>query len=261
MKQQVVSYAALLCAVCLLQILNRSSATPAQNNSIKASNEITLSTREQDVLNEVNQARLHPSDYASYLEGLRPFFKDKEYTPKGQSTLMTNEGWDAVEDAIRFLRAAQPQPALTVSNGLCLAALAHVKDQTETGATGHKGANNGLIEERLKPFGMWQGGVGENLSYGNESARERILTWLIDDGVSSRGHRIRLLSADYKVAGLSCGQHPKFGTMCVITLAGGFVDQKAQPVTNTQTKAPSNTQTKVPASSPKTKTKRAARRF
>jgi len=259
MKQQVVSCAALLCAVCLLQIFNRSSATPAQDNSIKASNEISLSTPEQDVLNEVNQARLHPSDYASYLEGLKPFFKGREYTPKGRSTLMTNEGWDAVEDAIRFLRAAKPQPALTVSNGLCLAALAHVKDQSGTGATGHKGANNGLIEERLRPYGMWQGGVGENLSYGNESARERVVTWLIDDGVSTRGHRTRLLSADYKVAGLSCGPHPEYGTMCVVTLAGGFVDQKAQPVTNPQTKAPTNTQTKTPTS-PKTKTKRTARR-
>jgi len=106
---------------------------------------------------------------------------------------------------------------------------------------------------------MWQGGVGENLSYGNESARERVVTWLIDDGVSTRGHRTRLLSADYKVAGLSCGPHPEYGTMCVVTLAGGFVDQKAQPVTNPQTKAPTNTQTKTPTS-PKTKTKRTARR-
>ena len=81
-----------------------------------------------------------------------------------------------------------------------------------------------MIEDRVKPFGTWQGAIGENLSYGKESARERVLTWLIDDGVASRGHRKRLLSADYKVAGLSCGPHPSFDTMCVLTLAGGFID-------------------------------------
>jgi hypothetical protein len=76
----------------------------------------------------------------------------------------------------------------------------------------------------VKPFGNWQGGIGENLSYGNESARERILTWLIDDGFASRGHRKRLMSADYKVAGLSCGPHPEYGTMCCLTVAGSFID-------------------------------------
>ena len=248
--KQVVSCAALLCAVCLLQIFNRSSSTPAQNNSIKASNEISLSTPEQDVLDEVNQARLHPSDYASYLDGLKPFFKGREYTPKGRSTLMTNEGWDAVEDAIRFLRAAQPQPALMVSNGLCLAALAHVKDQTETGATGHKGADSTFIEERVKPFGNWQGGIGENLTYGNESARERVLTWLIDDGFASRGHRMRIMSENYRVAGVSCGPHPQFGAMCALTLAGGFSElQPAKP--DASTSANTNTNTNTQSINPK----------
>jgi len=259
MKKQVVRYAMLLCAVGLLLVSDLKHTTSAQTNAIKASK--ILSTAEQDVLNEINQARLHPAEYISYLERLKPFFKGKQYTPTGEPTLITSEGWDAVEDAIRFLRTAKPQQPLSVSNGLCLAALDHVRDQSGTGATGHRGVNNGLIEERLKSYGIWEGGVGENLSYGNESARERVLTWLIDDGVSSRGHRIRLLSADYKVAGLSCGPHPQYGTMCVITLAGGFVDQKSQPVTNSQAKAPANTAAKPASASQKAKTKRTPRRL
>jgi uncharacterized protein YkwD len=136
-----------------------------------------------------------------------------------------------VEDAIKFLRATKPLGPLSMSQGLCLAAMAHVKDQSGTGATGHKGTDNSFIEQRVKPFGTWQGGVGENLTYGNQSAREQLLTWLIDDGFASRGHRRRLMSPDYKVAGVSCGPHPDFQTMCVITLAGGFVD--LQPATTT----------------------------
>jgi len=107
---------------------------------------------------------------------------------------------------------------------LSRAALSHVKDQSASGATGHRGNDSTFIEQRVKPYGTWQGGIGENLTYGNSSARERVLTWLIDDGFASRGHRNRLMSDNYRVAGISCGTHPEFGSMCVVTLAGGFTD-------------------------------------
>jgi uncharacterized protein YkwD len=202
------------------------------------------------LLNEINEARAHPQAYISYLEKLKPLFKGKEYNGPGQISLTTQEGWTAVEDAISFLRTAKPLPPLGTSSGLCLAALQHVKDQAGSGATGHKGADSGLVEQRVKPFGSWQGGIGENLTYGNESARERILTWLIDDGFPGRGHRRRLMGGEYKVAGVSCGAHPEFQAMCVVTLAGGFADaatEKAAPTANApatnQNKSNGNTKT------------------
>lgn len=180
-----------------------------------------LSQDEQELLNEINQARANPELYATYLEKLKPLFAGKVY----KGTLQTEEGWAAVEDAIAFLRATKPQPPLNVSIGLCSAALGHVKEQSGTGSTGHQTRGSGaMIEDRVKPFGTWQGGIGENLSYGNESARERVLTWLIDDGFATRGHRKRVMSSDYKVAGICCGTHPEYEKMCVLTLAGGFMD-------------------------------------
>jgi len=191
-----------------------------------------LSQTEQDLLNEINKARAEPQVYATYLEKLKPLFKGKIYTAAGQeSGLETQEGWDAVEDAIKFMRAAKPVGPLGASEGLRLAAVSHVKDQSASGSTGHAGADKTLIEERVKRLGSWQGDIGENLVYGDESARERILTWLIDDGVKTRGHRRRVMSQDYKVAGVSCGSHPAYGAMCVLALAGGFTDiaAKQQP--------------------------------
>ncbi len=207
-----------------------------------------LSQTEGDLLSEVNQARAHPGVYASYLEKLKPLFSGKDYKPSGQESYTTQEGWSAVEEAIKFLRAAQPQGPLNMSAGLCAAALGHVKDQSASGATGHKSADSTFIEERVKPFGTWQGGIGENLMYGNQSARERVLTWLIDDGFASRGHRNRIMSENYRVAGVSCGPHPDYGTMCVLTLAGGFIESSsAKPVlttpTNKNANAPTNTNT------------------
>lgn len=237
MKIRFVGLVALYCALGL--VLSLPGSDTGQSQATGGSSNSGLSPAEQDLLNEINQARAHPQLYASYLEKLKPLFNGNEYTPAGQEEgFKTEEGWSAVEDAIKFLRAAKPLGPLSMSHGLCLAAQAHVKDQSSTGSTGHKGNDSSLIEQRVKPFGTWQGGIGENLTYGNQSAREQLLAWLIDDGFPSRGHRRRIMSADYRVAGLSCGPHPEFQTMCVLTLAGGFVDRQtaktvASPPTNT----------------------------
>ena len=215
----------------------------------------TLTPAEQDLLNEINQARANPLMYAGYLEKLKPFFKGKEYDPNGEGVLETQEGWSAVEDAIKFLRSAKPLGPLNASEGLRLAALSHVKDQSSSGATGHKGAERTMVEDRVKPYGSWQGGIGENLGYGEESARERLLTWLIDDGFTTRGHRNRLMSDGYKVAGISCGPHPEYKTMCVVTLAGGFIDRRAsQPAANNSGSAKASTNTTRATNSNSSKT-------
>lgn len=204
----------ILCSIVIALAISNSPSIHSQDKP-------KLSQDEQELLNEINQARANPELYATYLEKLKPLFVGKVY----KGTLATEEGWAAVEDAIAYLRTIKPQPPLNISMGLCSAALGHVKDQSGSGSTGHKSGSSGaMIEDRVKPFGTWQGGIGENLSYGNESARERVLTWLIDDGFASRGHRKRVLSSDYKVAGICCGPHPEYGKMCVLTLAGGFMD-------------------------------------
>jgi len=220
MKFRLFGLFALCCAMAINLCSNRIQSGYSQTTKSTPA----LSKPEQDLLSEINQARAYPQTYATYLEQLKPLFKGKDFTAMGQETLTTQEGWDAVADAIKFLRAAKPLGPLSTSQGLCLAATSHVKEQSASGATGHAGSNNTMIEQRVKPFGTWHGGIGENLTYGNESARERILTWLIDDGVATRGHRKRIMSQDYKVAGISCGSHPEYGTMCVLTLAGGFTD-------------------------------------
>ena len=238
MKFRSLGVLALTCLFAILVSLNQ----PPTFSQTKKGSTPTLSPAEQDLLNEINQARANPQVYAGYLEKLKPFFKGKEYDPNGQGALETQEGWSAVDDAIKFLRTAKPLGPLSASEGLSLAALSHVKDQSSSGATGHKGADSTFIEERVKPYGTWQGGIGENLTYGDESARERILTWLIDDGFASRGHRNRLMSQNYRVAGVSCGPHPEYKAMCVVTLAGAFIDRiAAQPASNKSGGATTNT--------------------
>lgn len=245
MKIRSIGLLALGCALGLFVTLSASLTGHTQTN--KASD--SMSKDERELLGEINQVRAHPQEYINYLERLKPLFNGKQYKT-ATMTVTTEEGWGAVEEAIAFLRTAKPAAPLTRSEGLCQASLAHIKDQNGTGSTGHKGNDNSFVEQRVKPYGTWQGGIGENLTYGNESARERVLTWLIDDGFPSRGHRRRLLSADYKVAGVCCGPHPQFNSMCAITLAGGFTE--LQPTKTAGTPA---TRTPPPGSKSKTSKK------
>ena len=212
----------LLCSLSIVVAISNSPRIHSQGKTYSAVN--ALSRQEQDLFDEINQARAHPDLYASYLEKLKPLFAGKIY----KKTLETQEGWAAVEDAIAYLRTLKPQGPFTMAQGLNLAAATHIHDQGRSGATGHKSTGSGLlIEDRVKPFGTWEGGIGENLSYGRDSAREKILTWLIDDGFATRGHRKRVMSADYRAAGISCGKHPQYEMMCCLTLAGSFMDSVA----------------------------------
>lgn len=209
--------------VCALLLFAAPAAWGQKSLTADSSRHTAL---EQEVINEINFARTRPAEYAAYLEGLLPFFKGREYRQPGRPVLLTEEGAAPLEEAIKFLRASKPLPALGVSRGLCAGARLLVDEQGTSGATGHKSADGAFCEQRAQRFGAWQGDIGENLTYGPDSARERVLTLLIDDGFANRGHRLRILNPQYKVIGVACGPH-QMGSACVINFAGGFTDGAA----------------------------------
>src|SRR5437868_15507139 len=106
MKVRLFGLASLCFSIALLVSL---ISPKTQSQGKKSAGEDGLSQAEQDLLDEINQARSHPDVYAKYLQSLKPFCKREDYQPNGQPALTTQEGWNAVQYAINFLIRAKPQ--------------------------------------------------------------------------------------------------------------------------------------------------------
>lgn len=181
----------------------------------------------RDVLREINRVRADPQAYAAYLETLRPLYRPDglvEANPGGM-LIRTHEGVSALNEAIRFLRRAQPLPPLSYCEGLALSARDHALEQGQTGQTGHAGRGGSSPFTRMGRYGAWANEAAENIAYGAPTASQVVRNLIIDDGVPNRGHRTNLLKPTFGVAGVGVGQHPRFGAVCVIDFATAFVSR------------------------------------
>jgi uncharacterized protein YkwD len=181
-----------------------------------------LSRLENAIVHEMNMARRAPEKYAAFLEQMKPYYVGTLYKPPNAIPTITKEGLSAVNEALHFLRSAPPVPPLNLSKGMSLGARQHVKDQGPKGTTGHQGSDESQAIHRVSRYGSWQRTIGENIAYGNETAREVIVSFIIDDGIAARGHRKNLFDAQFHVVGVGCGAHKIYRQMCVITFAGGY---------------------------------------
>ncbi|MFQ5549848.1 MAG: CAP domain-containing protein [Gemmatimonadales bacterium] len=185
----------------------------------------TPTSLERGVLAETNLARTNPNAYADILERRLAWFDGSVIRRPGASVgIRTNEGPQAVREAIAFLRRQPPLLPLEWSHGLWRAARDHAEDQGPTGQTGHDGTDGSRMDERMSRYGRWQSTAAENIDYGSDDPRDIVVNLIIDDGVTGRGHRRNIFNEDLRVAGVGCGPHQRYRAMCVIDYAGGYDD-------------------------------------
>lgn len=189
-----------------------------------------LSPGEREVITEINLARTNPAQYLRYLEDFRRSYNGKELRFSDGQTLITNEGVAALNEAINFVRSLKPIAALEIRKGLVLGAKDHLNDLVKTGKSGHKGSDGSNVEDRLTRYGTWSDSVGEDIVYHSRTARENVISLIIDDGVANRGHRKNIFKPAFGVIGIALGPPLKSGTLCIITFAGGFKDKTAAAV-------------------------------
>ena len=180
---------------------------------------------EVKVLRELNYARTHPQKYAAFIEDTLQYYQGSMLCYPNEIRLRTNEGTRAVKEAINFLQNQTPLKPMTLSRGMSLAAQAHVRDQGPTGSTGHTGSDGSSPFDRINRYGKWDVTSGENIDYGNNIARRIVMSLIIDDGVSGRGHRKNIFNSKFNVVGIGCGSHKGYRHMCVMDFAGKYKEK------------------------------------
>jgi uncharacterized protein YkwD len=174
---------------------------------------------ERQVLELLNEARTNPAAYAETLRRYKSYFHAKIVSlPGQQADIETEEGVTVVDEAITFLAHQTPLAPIATAPLLEGSSSDHVRDQGASGETGHEGSDGSSPAQRVRRRG---GGayVAEVIAYGPVDAVDAVRQLIVDDGVEDRGHRTIIFSPELRFAGVSCGKHPEFNTMCVIDMS------------------------------------------
>ncbi|MDR2576344.1 MAG: CAP domain-containing protein [Treponema sp.] len=164
-----------------------------------------LSNLEKDIILEINMARTDPKKYAEiYIDPKLGAYAKECY-----------------EELIK----SESRPVLFPKKGLSQAAKDHVTDTGPKGAVGHDGTDGSSMSSRINRYGTWRSGASENISYGYNTAREIVLQLLIDDGVTSRGHRKNIMDKNSRYVGVATGPHSIYRYMCVQDFAVDYTDK------------------------------------
>ena len=197
-----------------------------------------ISAREQAVIDEINLARADPSAYIKFLEEFKQYYRGKEIHYPDGVVLVTIEGGGTLDEAIAFMRTLKPLPPFELRPGMVLAAKDHLNDLVKTGKSGHTGSDGSTAGDRFDRYGSWLDSLGEDIVYFSRAAREDVISLIIDDGISTRGHRKNIFQPNFHVVGIALSAPLKSRTICVITFAGGYKDKD---LTKPKTTKPSAT--------------------
>jgi len=173
---------------------------------------------ERQVLAALNAARTDPAAYVEGLRQYRTYFHGKLlHYPGADADMETQEGVEVVDETIAFLSHQIPLAPVAAAPLLAASAADLVADQAD-GGTGHESSDGATPSDRARRHG---GGdfIAEVIAYGPVDASDVVRQLVIDDGVADRGHRGIIYSPELRFAGVACGPHPEYRTMCVIDLS------------------------------------------
>jgi len=116
-----------------------------------------------------------------------------------------------VKSLYRDLKKTSGLPLLYPEEDLSMIAKGHAERSGKTGHVGHRD-----FEKRFKPvLGNPYNKVGENCSYGFNTATEVVVTLLIDEGIKDLGHRRNILNPGFNSAGVAFYPHKTYRYNCV----------------------------------------------
>ncbi|HTL97384.1 MAG TPA: CAP domain-containing protein [Holophagaceae bacterium] len=186
----------------------------------------------REVVAQINWARQDPKAAAQELRTWLPRFEGGRYLAfPGETRLRTEEGVQAVKEAIAFLDRQRPLAPLAWSERLARSAEDLAKDQSVHGGLGHVGSDGSRPMDRVERYGEVSGSVGEVVTYGTFGdpgiPRRAALALIVDDGVPDRGHRALIFDGSFTLAGAAWGPHPIYAHMAAVDFCSGFAGGSA----------------------------------
>jgi len=175
----------------------------------------------KDVFEAQNKARTNPASFIPKVQETLKFFKGNTIWRPGQIGLTTNEGPNAVNELIAFLKAQKPLEPFAWNEEMSMSAQDHASDIGPKGITGHTGSDGSDMTARIERYGEWESTIGENIDFGGDSGEDVIINLMTDDGNPTRGHRKNIFNPAFKVSGVGCSAHAQYRHCSVIDYAGG----------------------------------------
>lgn len=176
---------------------------------LAASGTTLAQSQEREVLALLNEVRSAPKRFLK--NRLEPYLVAKDLTKNGYAKSLVKE-----------LKDLQAIGKLQTSVPLTEIARQHANDMGKNSLTGHDSSDGTPFHVRVREYTKAKGGIAENCAYGYEEPLDIVMSLLIDDGITSLGHRKNILSAKYKWVGVAIEPHQSYRTNCVMDFAEGF---------------------------------------
>lgn len=90
----------------------------------------------------------------------------------------------------------------------------------------HEGVDNSRMCDRVDRYGEWSISIAENICFDDADPIEILLGQLIDDGNSSRGHRMNIFNPEFKFLGVGAAKHKNFRHCSVLNFAVEYIDDE-----------------------------------
>ena len=159
----------------------------------------------EEVMKIMNEARTDPQAFLQ--TRLIPYLKDKNM-----------ESNSYAQSLIADLKSAGKVKPFVSSEVLTKLARGHAQDMGSHGKVGHNSSNGTTFVNRLRKK-IKTGMIAENCDYGNTDPLDIVMSLLIDDGITSLGHRKNILYPQLAYVGIAIEKHKTYGMNCVMDFA------------------------------------------
>jgi uncharacterized protein YkwD len=167
-----------------------------------AQNSLDRSVLEQAISEEMNRARTDPQAYADWLEEMKQYYDGVWLKLPGEKPIRTNQGLQALEDAVDFLKELAPLPPLTLSTELTTVA-----------------------EEKLQEVEAGNQFAAGNVSYGRTTAEGIVMQLVIGDGFINGSDSHQLFNPDWQETGVACQADDRYDNICLISYGEDVSEQ------------------------------------